>query len=326
MAPTDKDVGHDFLDMTLRDMRGVLHTTIHQLTHARDFLDTSRMPCWTCTKVGSRQKKKFQAQFRKAADKHPKRLIQKFGDLGTGDHVAMTDFHGRGGVQGDVHSSGPAYQHPLRHTDVKKDDEQTLKAINHIYGNDPRRRYYSDNRRALRNAAEMAGMQHESCLPGIHQTNGIAESNNRSILSGTRRLLMQAGLPACWWPYAAPCFCFLESITLAEDQSCAYYERHGVHFPWRSIPCGQLVYYVPAPTKDNRGKAEPSMQAGIFLGYRLAPGGRWEGDYLVADLNDFQGLPMHSKAELGLFKNVRPHTTRPVKRAQHGVHFPLFEH
>ncbi len=78
-----------------------------------------------------------------------------------------------------------------------------------IRGGDPRRRYYSDNWRALRNAAEMAGLQHESCLPGIHQTNGIAESNSRTILSGTRRLLMQAGLPACWWPYAAPCFCFL---------------------------------------------------------------------------------------------------------------------
>ena len=62
MAPSDKDVGHDFLDMTLRDMTGFLHTTKHQLTHARDFLDTSRMPCWTCTKAGPRQKKKFQAQ------------------------------------------------------------------------------------------------------------------------------------------------------------------------------------------------------------------------------------------------------------------------
>ena len=34
------------------------------------------------------------------------------------------------------------------------------------------------------------------------------------------------------------------------------------------------------------------MSYGIFLGYRLAPGGTWNGEYLVADLDDFVGMPL----------------------------------
>ena len=31
-------------------------------------------------------------------------------------------------------------------------------------------------------------------------------------------------------------------------------------------------------------KFAPSSKPGLFLGYRLEPGGLWKGDYLVADL------------------------------------------
>ncbi len=146
----------------------------------------------------------------------------------------MTDHSGNGGV----HGSKELYTHLDLRTNIryaiptsKKDDEQTLRAIHQIYGNDPQRLYYSDNWKPLRNTAHLVGLQHEGCLPGVHETNCVAESDNRKILSGSRGLLMQVGLPACCWPYAAPCFCFLESITLSEDQSCSYYERHGTHFP-----------------------------------------------------------------------------------------------
>ena len=98
-----------------------------------------------------------------------------------------------------------------------------------------------------------------------------------------------------------------------------------MHFPGKAIPFGCLVYFVPAPTKDQRDKTAPRMRPGIFMGYRLPPGGLWTGDYLVVDLDDFSGLSMHTKAEPSLFKNCKPHITRTVKWTKHGINFPLFE-
>ena len=36
-------------------------------------------------------------------------------------------------------------------------------------------------------------------------------------------------------------------------------------------------------------KSWPSMSYGVFLGYQLAPGGKWSGRYIVADLDDVVG-------------------------------------
>ena len=84
------------------------------------------------------------------------------------------------------------------------------------------------------------------------------------------------------------------------------------------------MFFVPFPTKDTRAKTAPRMCQGIFLGYRTAPGGKWAGDYLVADLNDFAGLPLHVDVEPGHFRNVRPHVTRTVNWTPAGATFPLF--
>jgi len=167
-------------------------------------------------------------------------------------------------------------------------------------------------------------MNPEASLVGISQTNAIAEANNKTIISGTRKLLCQAGLPACWWTYAAPYFCFAKNIELDINNESVYYETHGSHFPGEQIPFGCIVFFTPAPTKDNRDKMEPRLSTGIFLGYRTAPGGEWNGDYIIADLNDFSGIGLHTKTEPGKFKNVRPHITRTVKWSPHGKNFPLF--
>ena len=81
---------------------------------------------------------------------------------------------------------------------------------------------------------------------------------------------------------------------------------------------------MPSPTRDERHKAEPSLQAGVFLGYRLGPGGLWQGDYIVAPLEQYEGIPLHARTEASAFKNVHPHVTRTVEWSPHGIHFPLF--
>ena len=158
-------------------------------------------------------------------------------------------------------------------------DLETLKAMNHIYGDFPRNSYRSHNARPLMNAAILAGLTSEKSAPGVSQTNAQAETTNKTAISGTRRLLCNSGLPACWWPYAGPCFCFLRNALLDEHNECSYYEQHGSHFPGLMIPFGCLVYFRPSPTVDRNDKAAPTMRPGVFMGYRTPPGGLWAGDY-----------------------------------------------
>lgn len=100
---------------------------------------------------------------------------------------------------------------------------------------------------------------------------------------------------------------------------------HGAHFPGKVIPFRSFVYFMFSPTRDTRDKAEPSLRPGIFMGYRMPPGGQWDGDYLVCDIDDFMGFPFHIEAEPGLFKHCKPHVTRTVKHTTLGPYFPLFD-
>ena len=121
--------------------------------------------------------------------------------------MIVPDYMGVGGV----HGARNAYIHrDLRTNNMfcvptqALSDIETLKALNHIYGDHPRRGYYSDNAKPLMNAATLAGLVPSSSLQGVSQTNGLIEVTNRIVLNGIRKLLCNAGLPACWWPYAGP--------------------------------------------------------------------------------------------------------------------------
>ena len=54
------------------------------------------------------------------------------------------------------------------------------------------------------------------------------------------------------------------------------------------------------------------MSYGVFLGYRLQPGGTWSGEYMVADLSDFVGRNLHADASYTELKGIRPHITATV--------------
>ena len=82
---------------------------------------------------------------------------------------------------------------------------------------------------------------------------------------------------------------------------------------------------MPPPTTNMNAKTAPTLKPGIFVGYRLPPGGRWAGDYLVVDIDKFNGLSLHTDAEPGLFANCRPQITRTVKWTKYECEFPLFQ-
>ena len=71
---------------------------------------------------------------------------------------------------------------------------------------------YSDNAKEI-----IKAMQHYHILcrhsqAGISKSNAVAERANRDVESMTRTLRGQAGLPACYWPLAAPCATFSDNV------------------------------------------------------------------------------------------------------------------
>lgn len=187
MPPHAGAPGHEFLDASLRDMTGVLHSRLRLSKHEPHTLTNENSPGWTCLKAASQQRRKLQAEIRTKKLEHPHRKIRRFGDQGMGDHVVFTDFMARGGVHGskeanihkDLGKGGP-FMIPTS----AKGDVETLKAMNHIYGEHPRRSYYSDNAEPLENAAIRAGLKSELSAPGVSQTNGLIESANQTVISG----------------------------------------------------------------------------------------------------------------------------------------------
>ena len=160
------------------------------------------------------------------------------------------------------------------------------------------------------------------------QSNGVIEQLNRRIQGGARAHLRSAGLPYCFWPYAAAHWCALCNFTDRPDgRSSPYFLRYGIHFSGLIIPLGCLVYYYPAQTKYvHVNKAEPRLSVGIFLGYDLDYGAVWNGLYVVADLDDFAGQSLDANEPHTSFQKIAmPHYTKVIRIENDEVRFPLFE-
>ena len=56
------------------------------------------------------------------------------------------------------------------------------------------------------------------------------------------------------------------------------------------------MFFVPAKTKVSLDKANNRMLFGVFLGYHMAPGGKWTKEYIIADLDDFVGRSLDEDA------------------------------
>ena len=64
---------------------------------------------------------------------------------------------------------------------------------------------------------------------------------------------------------------------------------HGAPFSGLRIPFGSLVNFMPSDARRGvRHKFAPTSEPGIIMGYRLQPGSRWSGDYIVIRINDLR--------------------------------------
>ena len=92
-----------------------------------------------------------------------------------------------------------------------KSTENTIEALQSFVGDSPIKRFYSDNADELISAARHLHVPHEASQQGIPQTNGIIEREVQDMLTGTRTLLVAAGMPGYFWSYAAPCYMRLDN-------------------------------------------------------------------------------------------------------------------
>ena len=254
------------------------------------------------------------------------RQTKRYGDIWSMDHCYMRDWYQQPGVGGfpdflsvkDRHT-GRTFCCPTE----SKDTDETYDTLNNLRGDDRVRRIYCDGFKSFKKAIKRLGVMHEPSQPGIHETNAIIERANGDILSGLRTSQVEAGHPGCMWPWSGPCYTFLESIGCDDDQEESSYKKHtGQDFDGIALPYGCGVFFKPAPTKYALSKAAPRMQYGVLLGYRLAPGGRWSGEYIVADLDDFVGKDFSIDADPMEWSSIKPHITKVIKLGKRGVTFP----
>jgi hypothetical protein len=181
---------------------------------------------------------------------------------------------------------------------------------------------YSDNEPSIKTACKQLSVLWDPCQPGIHQHNGVIENMNLQIVYDIKVTLAAAGLPACMWPYALAFVCMMHNITKGKDETTPWCKKFGEDFDGEQLPMGCGVFFLPGAARYKNSKAAPAMSYGIFMGYRLAPGSRWNKQYIILDLDDFIGQSLHIDTP-GSEYRVYPHLTEQIRLGKRGVCYPL---
>ena len=88
------------------------------------------------------------------------------------------------------------------------------------------RKLYSDNSGEIGKALKELKIMPHNSQPGVPQTNAVIERLNQDILDGTRTSLVRAGLPACFWPFAAERYCLQENVHTGVDGGSPWCKTH----------------------------------------------------------------------------------------------------
>ena len=270
-----------------RNLRVEAKSTIHLLTHR-----PHNPYCDVCNMGKMRDRKLFKGAY--AARRAPSAWL----DLITTDHLVSQD----GRMQGLTGDRDAIVVKDL-FTSVKtvipvmnKSREAAVRGLRYFVG-DPKRvkHCYTDGSHELGTALNEMSILHEQSRPGKPQNNSKIERTNLDVLEGTRCAMIQAGLPECFWPFAAPHYCFLENTSKIDHQGDVYPDgspyrvAHGGEEPnVKRLPFGCEVIFIPSSTKlqDLPTKWEGVALTGVIAGYRMGPGYKWGGEYLVWSLRE----------------------------------------
>ena len=276
----------------------MVNTVEHQMTHF------PKLPhCPHCQRAKMQQA----PGRRRNCDTKMSPVPKKFGDQITADHIVASSEYNMGmtGDQVAVVIKDRATDYiagiPLK----SKSAEDARAALDDFQGpSSPVRVCYTDNSPELIAAVRELKWLKGKSTPGLPKTNAVAERTVRRICEGVRTLLLGAGLPACFWPWAMNYYCHAHNIA-DRDGSSPWFERHGAHFTGKKIPFGAFVDYLPPP-----GEVKTSLKMGprgvpaIFLGWRFNPGNTFHGEYIVARLEDFVGQDLGYECRFSVDERV----------------------
>ena len=124
----------------------------------------------------------------------------------------------------------------------------------------------------------------------------------------------QSGFDMVWWADAMRCYCFSRNIydvvTTADDKftGTPYELRFGHQCRAAVLPFGCFVEYIP---NDDKEKAlqhtfDTTTVSGIFMGYRLRPGGYWSGEYLILPFSSIENTVSHQAVCLRKIPDIVP--------------------
>ena len=243
----------------------------HRLTHKPTDPD-----CDACVRVKMKKSRKCARAY--------SRPLKRCGDINAMDHCSLDDAGVQYALSGntaalvvrDVYSTfGAVYP-----TSARSMDEATM-ASRSLVGDSKVNRFYSDNADELIGVARNLGAPHEASQQGMPQANGILERGVPDMLTGTRTLLVAAGLLAHCWSHAAPCYMHVDKCMLhPKSGQSAWSIRYGEKLGGGGgllKPIGAAVVFKPSPAKLAPHKPLPSASFGICRGYRFAPRRSLEG-------------------------------------------------
>ena len=236
----------------------------------------------------------------------------------------------------------------------KKSCEETVRAVKEFLGSyelNSNIHAWSDDAPEIRRALIQLQVDHHTSTPGRPQANGRAERNGRHILEGARASLAHSGVPIKLWPFAARHYSLMSNVIPRQGQlkeHTPYYKLHGREFHGQLIPFGSAVKYTPTATgtlsydklaqeadiathvkarSGKQAKFAPPTHHGVFLGYRMQSQGVWSGDYLVAELRNFDKLNFnhgcHAVTGKPLSQVISVHKTRECWMEDQEPRFPL---
>ena len=238
---------------------------------------------------------KVHSQRSKKSKKDPDRP-KVFGDKCTADHFC-TKKHDSLGVAAEKFAlvmCDLATNYVGFYADAEKSGLNATHAFNHFAGPEPKKKiksFRSDNAPEILWAAKDLGVNHCTSTPERSQTNSKAERKVRHVLEGARCSLFQSGLPLCFWNFAGEHFCHAENIRNHKDDDgnpkpSAWELRTHKKFEGLRIPLGAAIDYLPPPSWKTE-KMDKTTIEGVFLGWKLNPGAKYERDYYVAPLSEF---------------------------------------
>ena len=149
---------------------------------------------------------------------------------------------------------------------------------------------YTDNSIEFGKSCEKLAWNHRSSTPHRSETNGVAERAVRSKKGNISRVVT-IWLRRKKWADSLECHCYLRNVEdLLADGKTPYERRFGEFFKGPIIPFGAMVEYFPISARDRPRIQQfgEKVLPGIFLGYALISGGIWEGNILIADIEDME--------------------------------------